>query len=268
MKRASVGVALGVLMVIPGSAGAVVVPGATYTGEVTSPTAVGTVSFEVSADATELDFTASNFGTAPCDGNSFGPIEDIPITDETVAYSANDITINADFSGSPGSAFGSIRSQAFCESGNQFWVADTPVAWADMYISRDVKDSDVVGQNIYNSTAAGQVRKWTAKQGQARRFHVVLDNKGNETGSFGIRGCRSSSKFKIGYSWGGENHTDAVTEGTYNTPDLAPGGFDELRLKITPTGQAKPGAKKVCKVKTTGGDQAEAVKAQLTVKPG
>jgi uncharacterized membrane protein len=155
-----------------------------------------------------------------------------------------------------------------CTTGSQAWTATTLAAGPDARISRSTENT-LVGDDIFNSTAEDQVRKWSAKRGQARQFHVDIQNDGTEAGDFSVKGCGNSRGFKVTYRYGGGNVTSAVVAGDLDTNQLDPDEADTVFMTIKPTRKAKPGKVKSCKVTTRSiHGLVDAVKAELKVKRG
>jgi hypothetical protein len=253
---------IGGLLAVPAAASAVVIPGATYSGNF-STGAGGTVQLVVSADGSEVSFNGGNFGEPDCVGSV--ATFPLPITDGSFGQLTATIDIQGSF-GDPGTASGSARNTTFCESGTQSWTATTDIAWPDALIGRST-DADLLGDDVYNTTAAEQTRAWSAKRGKTRRFVVATQNDGTSVAAPDAEGCGSSKGFKVKYLDGSSDVTGEVTAGTYEL-DLDPGDSDPLAMVIKVTKTAKPGKTKPCKLTVQAGDVVDAVKAELTVKPG
>jgi hypothetical protein len=243
-----------------------VIPGATYSGDFTTG-AGGTVELVVSEDGTTVEFNAGNFGEVGCSGNSIATFPR-PITDGSFGLfiAGPPITDILGSFGGPGTASGSARITTFCESGSQSWTASTDIAWPDALIGRQT-DDQLIGDDVYNTTAGEQTRAWSAKRGQTRRFMVGIETDGTSVAAPDAKGCGSSKGFKVKYVNGPSNVTGDVTAGTYGL-DLDPGEQDLLALVMKATKKAKPGQTKSCKLTVQAGDVVDAVKAELTVKPG
>jgi hypothetical protein len=253
---------VGGLLAVPAAASAVVIPGATYSGTF-STGAGGTATLVVSADGSEVSFSGGNFGEPACAGSI--ATFPLPITDGSFSQLTATIDIQGSFD-TPGTASGSARNTTFCESGTRAWTATTEIAWPDALIGRST-DAALLGQDVYNTTAAEQTRAWAAKRGQARRFETTIENDGTSAAAPTVKGCGSSKGFKVTYASGPSNVTGEVTGGNYE-PELDPGESDPLALVIKPTRKAKPGKTKSCKLTVEAGEVVDAVKAELTVKRG
>jgi hypothetical protein len=269
MKRTLVGgIVAGVVLMAPGIASAQVLSGATYTGAFTTGLP-GSASIAVSEDGTTVDLNLDSFG--PISGDCTSGLGRSDVAVSSGAFSVFEsgpplVTINGFFD-SPGIVSGTARLSAGCDSGTQSFRAEAPIVWGDGHIGR-VGDPSPRGDDVYNTSAAGQVRKWTAKEGQTRKFGVVAQNDGTLDGSLAVKGCGSSSAFKVSYMQGGRNETRDVVSGDYLTDELDPDESETLRLSIKPTRQARPGKVKSCKIRTAGQGQTDVVEAELKVKRG
>ena len=83
-----------------------------------------------------------------------------------------------------------------------------------------------VGNNVYNTTGAGQTRSTTSTPGQRRTFVVRLQNDGDSADGFAVRGCSAGTGFTVRYlagTSGTTNITSAVVNGTHTVTGVAPG---------------------------------------------
>lgn len=261
--------AVAAALVMPATAQATHVPGATYTGTF-STGAGGTATLVVSEDGSSVSWYGQNWGrTTPtnCVLN-FGP-QDMPIVNHAFNYSANagQVTVSGAF-GQPGDVAGSAQIlNTPCTTGSQAWSATTLVPGVDSLIARST-DPAPLGDGVFNTTAAGQTRNWSAKRGQTRAFPLEFQNDGNDTGQIDVDGCGNSRGFKVTYLIGAMNVTSQVAGGTFTSGDLAPsGGSFEMVMKIKATKKAKVGKTKACRVVGSSSND-DAVKAELKVKRG
>jgi hypothetical protein len=105
------------------------------------------------------------------------------------------------------------------------------------------------GNDVYNLTGNGQRRSAKAAPGATRRFHVRMQNDGDSQDRLRLKGCKSTPRFRVRYSSGGENVTAAVTGGTFSTAPLAPGALRSVRVDIRVRAAAQPGDERLCKVR-------------------
>jgi hypothetical protein len=257
------------MLTAPAVAGAIVIADATYNGTFTTGTPGGTVSVAVDAAGTEVDFNATGFGNnGDCPSNSVSR-SDLPITGESFSFFDGGpplVSISGFFSDEPGRVSGSAQISGACNTGTQSWTAEAPVVWPDGLIGRS-SDAELLGDDIYNTSAAGQTRKWKAKPRQKRTFELPISNDGTVTGNVNTKGCKSSRKFKVKYVQGGQNVT-AVTTGAGLVTNLASGESSTVLLSMKPTKKAQPGNRKRCNVTTRAGDFADTVRAELKAKSG
>jgi hypothetical protein len=268
VKKFVWGIGVAVMLAAPAVASATHVSGATYNGTVSTGSG-GTVELIVSDDGQTLSFEAEGLGNgSTCTDVGFGPIPDIPISNHSFSYLSDNGLISASGTfGVPGDASGGAQVLTTpCTTGSQAWTAATLVAGPDATIARS-SDASARGEDVYNASAAGQVRKWSAKRGQTRHFDVGITNDGNLTGSFAVKGCGSSKGFRVRYEDSGDNLTSAVVAG-YTTAPLSTGESLELDLAIKVQKKAKVGKTKSCKIVAEADGGIDAVKAELKVKRG
>ncbi len=128
-----------------------------------------------------------------------------------------------------------------------------------------------VGNDVYNTTGAGQTRSTTAPPGQRRAFVVRMANDGGAADGFRVRGCSAASGFRVRYFVGATGTTEitsAVVGGTYTVSGVAPAGAAAVRLEITPAATMSAGAVQSCLVSVTSTSAptvADAVLARVTV---
>jgi glucose/arabinose dehydrogenase len=97
-------------------------------------------------------------------------------------------------------------------------------------------DAAPLGDNIYNTTGAGQTRTVTSGAGTSRTYVIRVWNDSPTTDSYLLKGTGSVSGFTVKYLSGGSGTTDitaAVLAGTYRLSNLAPGGSWVVRLVVT-----------------------------------
>ena len=247
------------------------IAGVTYYGTFTTGTG-GTVEFDVAADGTMVDFTATGFGQTGCTDATLGQ-DSIPITDHSFSFSGTSPTrsISGSFP-SPGVATGSARLAFACESGFQSWTAETPVVWPDAFLEH--ASLGFAGEDVYNKTGADQAIKQRVRQGKTGRFLVHIENDGTEPDGIDVVGCGSSKGFRVTFTQGGENITSQMRAGTYQTATVDTGESETLKLAIKVSKRATPGKTKTCKVTASHSGvfrgietpPTDAVKAQVKVK--
>jgi hypothetical protein len=101
----------------------------------------------------------------------------------------------------------------------------------------------VVGNNIYNTTGAGQTRTGSAARGQAVTYYVTAQNDAPVAERLRLQGQPSTPNFTVVYrDPAGANITTAVTNGTYTTPILATNGTHQVKIVVTVGNAAPSGA--------------------------
>ena len=273
MKKLMIACALACALAVPTVAGAVVIPGATYSGTFNTGTG-GTIELVVSADGSSVEFNAGLFGQEGCAGNSLA--NERTITDDSFSLfvTGPPLVDVQGFFGTPGTVSGSARISGVCESGTQSWTAETPVVWPDGVIEHAA--AGFAGEDIYNATGTDQTRKWSVHPGKAARFAVHVENEGTEADGIDVAGCGPSRGFRVKYTQTGDNVTKQVRSGSYQTAALATAESETIKLAIRATKKAKPGKTKSCKVamshsgvfRGSAAARTDAVKAVVKVKRG
>ena len=101
----------------------------------------------------------------------------------------------------------------------------------------------VVGNDIYNTTGAGQTRTGSATRGHAVTFYVTAQNAAPVAERLRLQGQPSTPNFTVVYrDPAGANITTAVTNGTYTTPILATNGTHQIKIVVTVRNVAPRGA--------------------------
>ena len=100
-----------------------------------------------------------------------------------------------------------------------------------------------VGNDIYNTTGAGQTRTGSAARGQAVTYYVTAQNDAPVAERLRLQGQPSTPNFTVVYrDPAGANITTAVTNGTYTTPILATNGTHQVKIVVTVGNAAPSGA--------------------------
>ena len=101
----------------------------------------------------------------------------------------------------------------------------------------------VVGNDIYNTTGAGQTRTGSATRGHAVTYYVTAQNDAPVAERLRLQGQPSTPNFTVVYrDPAGANITTAVTNGTYTTPILATNGTHQIKIVVTVGNAAPSGA--------------------------
>lgn len=140
--------------------------------------------------------------------------------------------------GVPADARGVERpSGAGCEPGA---VERVPVRRADAQI-RTSAQTTFGGNDVVNTSGAGQSRLLVRARNQKATFVVRAQNDGEATDDLHIKGPASGSGFTVRYFAGSTNVTSAVVAGTHTVADLAPGATATVRVEVTPVTGSRPG---------------------------
>jgi hypothetical protein len=111
----------------------------------------------------------------------------------------------------------------------------------DVWVSLSAT-SGFVGNNVYNTTGAGQSKTATVRRGHGRDFYVRIYNDGTVPLTLTIRGTRPPAGAWATYWLGSTNVTSAVTGTGRKLTGLARAGYRLLRVRIAVTRTAKIGA--------------------------
>ncbi|MBI3648890.1 MAG: hypothetical protein HY240_09105 [Actinobacteria bacterium] len=126
-----------------------------------------------------------------------------------------------------------------------------------------------VGDNAYNTTAAKQTVTAKALRGSKKTFTVRVENDGNSTDTFTVKGKGAQTGFAVKYFQGTTDVTSSVVAGTFTTSSIASGGSITLKLVITVKKTAKVGVTRswlVSATSVTDATKKDAVKAKVRVK--
>jgi hypothetical protein len=136
----------------------------------------------------------------------------------------------------------------------------------DGWIRRD--PGGYVGDDIYNLTGEGQLRRTILGAGWRKAYFVTAQNDDASPDRIKITGPGSSGDWRVTYTRGDVDITRQVTGRGYRTRSLPAGGKVEIRVKVIARDSAPIGARKTVRVLLTSlGNSAfqDVVKAKLTV---
>jgi hypothetical protein len=89
-----------------------------------------------------------------------------------------------------------------------------------------------LGNNVYNATGRSQTVATKIRRARSKTFLVRIQNDGDVTDSFRIKGTRAALGFTLKYMVGTTNVTKQVLAGTYRFNNLAPGATKTLKVVI------------------------------------
>lgn len=98
--------------------------------------------------------------------------------------------------------------------------------------------SDLVGDDIYNTTGAGQTANWNGGAGSVVTNRMSVQNDGTSPQRLRVKASASSAGLTIRYLTRGIDITSRVVAGTYLTPSLAPGAAQNIKVVATLTNAA------------------------------
>lgn len=127
------------------------------------------------------------------------------------------------------------------DSGNHRVLAFTRDShFPDMRIG--LKSSATQGNNVRNSSGAGQTQAYAIKNGKKAGLFARLENDGNVDDTYSLKGLGSNSRFKIAVfllTDGRQNLTASVKSGFHQTGLVVPGSSLLYQHEIRPTGKEK-----------------------------
>jgi hypothetical protein len=97
-----------------------------------------------------------------------------------------------------------------------------------------------VGNNTYNTSGARQTTR-SGVSSRPARYTWRVQNDGNVTDRFVLRGTAGTDAFAVVYKRGRTNITAAVRSGSYTTPRVAPGKRTDITVIVRATASADPG---------------------------
>ena len=125
-----------------------------------------------------------------------------------------------------------------------------------------------VGNNVYNTTGAGQAKTVSARRTVTRTFYARVYNDGNVSNAIAIRGSAALAGSTVRYYSGSTNVTTAMRSASGWRVALNPGAYKVVTVKITIARTASFGSYKSATVTSswTGDDtRSDAVKAVVKV---
>ena len=101
----------------------------------------------------------------------------------------------------------------------------------DVKLRRSV-DATYVGDDVYNTSGAGQGRTSSNRRGTTATFFAQVQNDGPNPDELTVKGSAGGSGFTVRYLVGTTNVTAAVVAGTFSTGTLAPGASATLKVQV------------------------------------
>lgn len=147
----------------------------------------------------------------------------------------------------------------------------------DALIATKNKLKQYVGNNVYNTTGAGQEKRQTVKRGKTINFYVVCQNDGSAADTCAVRTTETGTGYTARYYLGaiaseGVEVTEAVRRGTFATGNLAAGAATGdatlLRVEITADRLTTKGVRSALITFTSQSNplKTDTVKATFTIK--
>lgn len=107
-----------------------------------------------------------------------------------------------------------------------------------------VSSSGFLGNNVYNTTGAGQTRTVRARRTQTRSFYVRVHNDGNVSNTFTVKGSTARSGSTVSYYRGAQNVTASMRSSAGLRVALAPDTFTLVRVQVRAHRTARIGSVK------------------------
>jgi len=101
----------------------------------------------------------------------------------------------------------------------------------------------LLGNNVYNTTGAGQAATGSALRGKVITFGISVQNDGNAADSFKLKATgTATTRYTVKYYKGTTDITARVVAGTYSTGTLAAGAAVLITVKVTVKSTATAGS--------------------------
>jgi len=183
---------------------------------------------------------------------------------ETVALTANPAA-GSFFAGWTGACTGNKPACTVPLAGNASASAQfTKKVFRTDGLVRLSTDKSFLGNGVYNTTASSQTRSTTARRTASRTFLVSVQNDGNVTDTFTVKGVGSGSGFTVKYVVGTKDVTKSVVAGTYRFTSVTARASRTLKIVVTVGSKAAIGASRkvvVTAVSTAASTRKDAVAA-------
>jgi len=122
------------------------------------------------------------------------------------------------------------------------------------------------GNNVYNTSGAGQTVSASVLPGHSRSFLVQEQNDGTLSDSFKLKGPGSSPRVVVHYFAGTMNITSAVVAGSYSTGSISPGASKTYKIVLKARSSApKSTFGDLLTATSTGGGEKDAVLARHAI---
>lgn len=131
------------------------------------------------------------------------------------------------------------------------------------------KSGGYVGNNVYNTTGAGQTRTVKARRGTSRTLFVRVVNDGNVANTLIVRGSATGAGSRVHYLVGSRDVTRRMRSPAGWSVVLAPGQSQRIAVKVTVKPGARVGSLKVARVSgswTGDATYVDLVRAQVKVR--
>lgn len=124
-----------------------------------------------------------------------------------------------------------------------------------------------VGNNVYNTTGAGQTRSLTGRRTQTRTFYVRVGNDGNVQNTFAVKGSAAQSRSTVRFYSGTTDITSALRSTAGWRVTVAPAAYRTITVRIKVLSGAVIGSSKQASVRATwAGDGVRVDLAKAVVK--
>jgi hypothetical protein len=123
-----------------------------------------------------------------------------------------------------------------------------------------------VGNNVYSTTGAHQVRDVTLRRGHHATSYVRIQNDGLVAASYAVHGTGGATGISAHYFRGSTNVTGAVRAGTYDTGTIAARASVVLRVVVTVARSSARSATLITSVRSQSGVDPDAVRLAVTAK--
>jgi hypothetical protein len=121
-----------------------------------------------------------------------------------------------------------------------------------------------VGNNVYNSTGAGQTRAVSVRRGNRATAYVSIENDGLVAAAFTVKATGGSRGITAQFYRGATNITAAVRAGTYSSGAIAARSTIVIRMDVTAAKTSAASAAFLVRLTTVAGTSPDTVRAAVT----
>lgn len=191
-------------------------------------------------------FDGSHWRPVGSDGAGNGPVQGHPTA---VGITGGKVYVGGNFTSAGGDSLAR-------------WIAAYALRLPDASIAATVAGY-YVGDNVYSTTGAGEVRSVRVHRGHRVAFYVKVQNDGLVPASFGLSGRGHRRGISALYYRGATNITAAVLAGTYTTASIPARGYLRIRVVVTVRASSVSLATLITTARSQSGTPPDAVRIRV-----